>query len=348
MPTRLISTSLTRAASAPLCAVYAAALAHKNRRFDRGIGVTRLPVPVISVGNLSVGGTGKTPVVSAIVEKLNEWNLRPCIAMRGYAPHGGESDEAIQHRERFPTLPVIAQPNRLSGLISLMASEPDRVGCVVLDDGFQHRQIARDLDIVLIDATRPPHGDRLVPAGRLREPIESLRRAHIAILTRCEQIPDDRRVEITQHLARLVSPVIPVKSTWVGLNISDSGADTNQALSAARGRAILLVSAIGNPEAFESMARAELGESPALRFRDHDPYGPSAIQRIASAAREHRAELIVTTEKDWVKLRRHAAKLGVPVARPRLDIEFLHGSDEFWSAVEHTARRTPGHGTSDE
>ncbi len=348
MHARLIRTSIARAATAPLCAAYASALAHKNRRFDRGIGVARLPVPVISVGNLSVGGTGKTPVVSAIVETLSGWGLRPCIAMRGYAPQGGVSDEAVQHRERFPTVPVVAQPDRLSGLHSLMASEPGRVGCVVLDDGFQHRQIARDLDIVLIDATRPPHEARLLPAGRLREPVESLRRAHIAVLTRCEQVQEDRRAEVTQHIARQTPSVIQVRSTWIGLSVSEGGADTDQALSAARGRAILLVSAIGNPRAFESVARAEFGESPALRFRDHDPYGPSAIQRIASAIHEHRAELVLTTEKDWVKLRRHAPKLGVPVARPRLDIEFLQGGDEFWSALERTARGTPGHGKSHE
>ncbi|HRQ74118.1 MAG TPA: tetraacyldisaccharide 4'-kinase, partial [Phycisphaerales bacterium] len=145
--------------------VYGAAIARRNRAFDAGRGVVTLDRPVISVGNLSTGGTGKSPTVAWVVRTLREAGRDPCIAMRGYRSRDGVSDEAEEYRAAFDDLPVVARPDRLQGLIELFASERGgRVDAVVLDDGFQHRCIARALDLVLIDATRDPFADAMIPA----------------------------------------------------------------------------------------------------------------------------------------------------------------------------------------
>ncbi|QKK10112.1 MAG: hypothetical protein HND58_07150 [Planctomycetota bacterium] len=162
-----------------LARVYAAAATHRNRRFDNGHRVVTLDRPVISVGNLSLGGTGKTPMVQRIVAHLRDHGHDPAIAMRGYASkHAGLSDEAELYKSTFDDLPIVAQPRRLEGLFQLFATERGRrVDCVVLDDGFQHRFIARQLNLVLIDAAHDPFAARVVPAGRLREPAAGLARA---------------------------------------------------------------------------------------------------------------------------------------------------------------------------
>ncbi len=232
--------------------LYRRAINYRNRRFDAGAGVHRLNVPVISVGNLSVGGTGKTPMVMHVLRVLLEGGHKPCVAMRGYSKRGqskrgqskhqhsrsardapaessliieqvagsmaawtgrergqswtdtgaggewggvsnlGFSDEADEYRRAFPDLPLIARPDRIVGLRELL-EKPFKpvVDCVVLDDGFQHRQIARDLDIVLVDASHPPMRDHLLPRGYLREPPESLRRASCVVITHAEMCDGD-------------------------------------------------------------------------------------------------------------------------------------------------------------
>src|SRR4051794_5329108 len=145
---------------AALAAVYSWEIGRRNRRYDAGRGVVRFDRPVISVGNLSVGGTGKTPMVAHIVGVLLQAGHTPAIAMRGYGSKasGGRSDEAEEYRRKFPGVPVLARPDRTLALIEQFAREHDDAGgrqsdVVVLDDGFQHRKIARDLDIVLVDAS---------------------------------------------------------------------------------------------------------------------------------------------------------------------------------------------------
>src|ERR1051326_7138417 len=146
--------------------VYSAAIARINRRYDRGRGVIRFDRPVISVGNLSVGGTGKTPMVAHILRTLLASHASPCVAMRGYRSRRGESDEAQEDRRAFPPAPIVPPPARTPGLIPLFSQqheldEPASTH-IILDDGFQHRRIARDVDIVLIDATADPFTDRLL------------------------------------------------------------------------------------------------------------------------------------------------------------------------------------------
>jgi hypothetical protein len=177
-----------RPLAGPLSALYRAGLEHKSGAFDAGHGVITIDRPVISVGNLSVGGTGKTPMTSWIVRTLIDAGHTPAIAMRGYRSKNGVSDEADAYARALPGTPVVAQPDRLEGLFRLFADDEGRaVDVVVLDDGFQHRRIARQLDLVLIDATRDPFRDRLLPAGWLREGPAALVRASGVVLTHADR-----------------------------------------------------------------------------------------------------------------------------------------------------------------
>jgi tetraacyldisaccharide 4'-kinase len=330
--------------------VYAAAVARRNRRFDAGRSVVRLDRPVISVGNLSVGGTGKTPMVTLLVRELLEAGRRPCIAMRGYVPRHArgpanttKSDEAELYRRLLPGVPIVAQPDRAAGLQRLFATDQGReVDCVVLDDGFQHRRLARDLDIVLLDASRDPFADRLLPAGWLREPVASLARAHAVVVTHAEMATPDR-VEAILRRAAAITPRAVLAATrhkWTRLTITDpSGGEAEHAVDWLAGRRIAAVCAIGNPDAFLAGLRAAGADvAAAMVLPDHDRYDPETVRAILHSAAG--AEAIVTTEKDWAKLGvLDPATWPCPVARPMLDLHFDRGRDDLLRAVLAADRR---------
>ncbi|HKB04516.1 MAG TPA: tetraacyldisaccharide 4'-kinase, partial [Gemmataceae bacterium] len=176
----------------------------RNRRFDRGRNVHRARVPVISIGNLTVGGTGKTPCVEYVARLLRERDVRVAILSRGYGAEAGRNDEAMVLEENLPDVPHYQGRERVA--LAQTAVEESESEVLVLDDGFQHRRLARDLDIVLIDASDPWAGGYLLPRGGLREPRHSLRRAGLVVLTRCDGVDDDslRRVEAdVQRIAPL-------------------------------------------------------------------------------------------------------------------------------------------------
>lgn len=326
--------------------LYAAVINRRNRRFDAGAGVVRLDVPVISVGNLSVGGTGKTPMVAHICAMLLREGRSPCIAMRGYAKNRAgtsqESDEVQEYRRMFPDLPIVAQPDRAAGLRALLnAVEPTRtpIDCVVLDDGFQHRRIARDLDIVLVDASKPPQVDRLLPAGWLREPVRSLGRASLVVITHAEQVDGATLRDLDSAIAREHGgPALCVtRHAWTGLRAGDRDDQPPRPLDDLLDKRVLGCCAIGNPGAF--LRSLKLTASPGmvvgeLRLPDHDPFGPQTVRRLISLARTTRAEAIVVTDKDWTKLRRvPAADWPCPVLRPVLQISFDRGGSELRDRV---------------
>ncbi len=292
-------------AARAMAGVYGAAVARRNRRFDRGIGVTRLDRPVVSVGNLSAGGTGKTPMVRWAVETLASAGHWPAVAMRGYkAPPGGPSDEEREHREALPGVPVVARPDRAAGLRALFET-PDGAGvdCVVLDDGFQHRRLARDLDLLLVDASRPPDRDALLPLGYLREPMGSLRRAGGVVITHAEMVSEDELHRLTRLLEARTPPGTPIGATehaWTGLTEPGGRSlDTGWL----RGRAVVGVCAIGNPEGFlASLDAAGARQTGTLVLPDHDPFAPTTRRRLDELAGRPGVEAVVMTRKDLAKL----------------------------------------------
>ncbi|MBS0190496.1 MAG: tetraacyldisaccharide 4'-kinase [Planctomycetes bacterium] len=332
----------------PVSGIYRRIIEARNAQFDAGQGVVELDRPVISVGNLSVGGTGKTPAVRAIARTLLESGHRPVIAMRGYGKGSGESDEAEEYRLELPDVPVVAQADRLSGLLHHFATpRGESTDCVVLDDGFQHRRIARTADIVLLDATRDPFKDRLLPRGWLREPVSSLKRASFAIITHAERAqPTD--VRAMQQAVREINSGIGVavcRHAWMALRVHDREGEREEPVSWLKGKAALGVCGIGNPQAFLSSVREHTGSAPAEFIRpDHDPFDRSTIRKLLSVAAV-KSGVIVTTGKDWVKLRRvRSDAWPCPVAVPRLELRF----DVGWEDLKRHVLDAGGSGGDDE
>jgi len=329
--------------------VYRRVVARRNARFDRGRGVVTLDRSVISVGNLTAGGTGKTPMVDRVVRWLIEAGHRPAIAMRGYgARASGRSDEAQLYDDAFEGVPVVARPNRLDGLLALFATpRGGAVDVVVLDDGFQHRRLARALDLVLVDATRDPAADRCLPAGWLREPIESLVRAGAVVLTHADRATPSGLASV-ERLVRAhtgADPVALSRHAWSGLRVRAPGAgeDEQRPASWLAGRRALAVCALARPESFFASceaAGARLIERVALR--DHDPYSTRTIEWLLGTLERTGAETLLVTEKDWTKLRRVRPELWpCPVARPVLTLGFERGGADLHAIVLRAASTDP-------
>lgn len=326
-----------------LAPIYGAAIAWRNRRFDAGRGVVTLDRPVISVGNLSVGGTGKSPMVAVVVGWLREAGMKPCVAMRGYgAPRGGRSDEAMDYASTMPGVPVVARPDRVEGLLELFATpEGEDVDVVVLDDGFQHRRIARQLDIVLIDATRTAWEDALLPLGWLREPVASLGRAGAVVLTHADRVSAGVLAGCVAR-AKGAAPgaiVASARHEWDGVDVHEGGVARREGVEFLRGRKVFAACAVGNPASFlEGVARAGANVAGTMVLRDHDPYDAATIARLREAVRASGAETLVMTSKDWVKVARSSWACAVVV--PRLRVGFVDGEASLREAVLTAAAHT--------
>ncbi|MEO8604323.1 MAG: tetraacyldisaccharide 4'-kinase [bacterium] len=264
----------------------------------------RAPVPVISVGNLAVGGTGKTPMTLWLAHALRERGARPAIVSRGYGgtakgvtivsrgdgPEVGPDvagDEPVMLAKLFPG-PVVTAPRRFDGAAAAAA-----LGCdvVVLDDGFQHRALARDFDIVMLDTRRGP----LLPAGPLREPLGALARADAVVLMARD---DDEPPAAPDGLR---APAYAARLDAVGLVESVSGRWLPRPMGGLAGRRVVAVCGVARPQGFYAVLRrweAEIEE--VFEFPDHHRYTREQWQQIAR--RGHDVDVIVTTEKDLVKL----------------------------------------------
>lgn len=304
-------------------ALYAGAMAFRNALYDAGfLGVERLDASVVSVGNLSAGGTGKTPCVALVARELVARGRRPGILSRGYRRGAAErSDEGALLAQRLPDVPHVENADRAAGGRELEALGVD---VVLLDDGFQHRRLARDLDLVLVDATRPfglapaSDGERAVrsvlPRGLLREPMSGLRRADALIVTRCDQVGERELDALEDELRALAPQAALLRAIHRPARLRAPGGELP--LEALRGRAVQLVSGIGNPSAFERTARG-LGArvEGAWRFPDHH-----AFRREELDAARAKGELLVT-EKDAPKL----AALGVEALVLEVELELVRG-----------------------
>lgn len=296
-----------------LSAVYGWVVARKNKRFDEGRAeCIRVPVPVVSVGNISVGGTGKTPFVQLVVRELLALGKRPAIVSRGYGRASrGEvvvsdgatvfvsardaGDEVLLHAESLP-VPVVANADRAAG--ARTAIEKLGADVIVLDDGFQHRRLARDCDIVLIDPATVAH-PVLLPLGRLREPMTALQRADIVCCVggvHCGDIPALERVACIEARA-VVGELQQVESRRI------VSADE-------LGTSVLAVSGIAKPERFrQSLESIGITPKAVVAYADHYTYEEKDVRTIVQRCAQEQCTAVVTTEKDAVKLRVFASLL---------------------------------------
>jgi len=318
----------------PFSWIYGAGVAIRNIGFDRGWWVSQeLLCPVISVGNLTVGGTGKTPMVIALAEKLQQMKLRVGIVSRGYrrksrgtvvvsdghrtaVGYEEAGDEPALMASRLSGIPVVVDKIRLRGGQTLCQQYHPNV--ILLDDGFQHRWLHRDLDIVLLDAKLPFSNGYMLPAGRLRESITNLRRADIIVFTRTsDKFPTSETLERIGKITK--APV--VKSVhraveWVSWDGARRPVDSKPFSPQP-----LLLSGIVRPDDFETTVRS-IGTHPIahLTFPDHQHYGTKELERIAEIYRTLKADMILTTEKDLIKLPKMLKALQVWALRIRLEI----------------------------
>lgn len=282
---------LARAALTPASWAYAAIVAARNAGYERGWLPSReLALPAISVGNLTVGGTGKTPVSAFIASRLAARGLKPAIVMRGYG-----SDETLVHAHLNPGVPVFVAADRAAGVIQARAA-----GCTVavLDDAFQHRRAKRDADVVLLAANLAGPA-RLLPAGPWREPFDSLARATLVVVTR-KNASIERARELLARALRVapgaLGAIVHLAAdrlvAWRSGEILDP--------ATLSGKRVLAAAAIGDPNAFsaqlaETGARVELASE-----ADHHAYSPRDAAALAHRAAG--ADFVICTLKDAVKL----------------------------------------------
>ncbi|MBN1782991.1 tetraacyldisaccharide 4'-kinase [bacterium] len=300
----------------PLACSYGAVTGLRNRLYDAHIIKSfRLNARVISVGNITVGGTGKTPVVAAIARSLQARGKRVVIQSRGYGrkSHGflmvsdTESvlttaacagDEPYMLATTLPGIPVIVGADRLEACRNAIAHfGPD---ILILDDAFQHRCIRRDMDVVTMDTSAPWGNGALLPAGPLREAKHHLKRADIVVLTRAHE--PDQKERRKQDVGRWTNAPVtfsehkPVE--WIHLK---SGAP--MPLTAFENEQAIALSGIANPDSFlDTLRSCAVEPLEMMRFPDHHWYTPNDLKKIARVAAKHQASLILTTEKDGVRL----------------------------------------------
>jgi tetraacyldisaccharide 4'-kinase len=282
---------------------YGAAVRLRNAGYRMGwLRSERVPVPVVSVGNLTVGGTGKTPCVEYVAGFYRARDLRVAVLSRGYGAAGGRNDEALVLEENLPDVPHLQGADRVRWARAAVEELESEV--LVLDDGFQHRRLARDLDLVLVDATCPWGHGHLLPRGLLREPPSALRRAGVVVLTRCDQV-DGRERERLHAAVRRLAPGVPVVETAHGpVALIDAG-QSAWPLERVRGRPVAAFCGIGNPGAFRR-ALDDLGAAVCAfrEYPDHHPYTRDDVDELRRWARALPGDCtVVTTQKDLVKLR---------------------------------------------
>jgi tetraacyldisaccharide 4'-kinase len=288
-----------RVASVP----YALATRLRNGLFDRGWkNIHRAAVPVVSVGNLTLGGTGKTPCVEYVARFYRGLELRVALLSRGYGSATGCNDEALLLEENLPDVPHLQGADRVA--LAAAAVEELESEVLVLDDGFQHRRQARDLDIVLLDATDPWGGGFLFPRGMLRESPTSLRRAGIVVLTRSDQVAEGERAWIREVVTRIAPAVPVVESRHEPVELVNCEQATGP-LGLVHGNVVAGFCGLGNPEAFRRTLERLSGSVTSFRtFPDHHAYTRSDVEDLRKWARQQATDcVIVTTQKDLVKLR---------------------------------------------
>jgi tetraacyldisaccharide 4'-kinase len=295
--------ALVRVGLRALSVPYAWAAWTRNRLYDRGwVRTFQAPVPVISVGNLTLGGTGKTPCVEYIARYFRAQGRRVAILSRGYGSHAGPNDEARALEANLPDVPHLQDADRVALAVRAVQELGSEV--LILDDGFQHRRLARDLDLVLVDATNPWGYGYLFPRGLLRERPVELRRASAVILTRCNQVEAKERGRLRETVTRF-APQIPVLETShrpLELVNADRATADWKRLS---GQLVAGFCGVGNPEAFRKTL-TELGANVIAwrTFPDHHRYSRQDVDDLRRWSRSQPADcLLATTQKDLVKIR---------------------------------------------
>lgn len=346
--------SLTRAVAWMLVPAYRFVVSRRNRRFDANAdSISKVEVPVISIGNLTTGGTGKTPLVIWVCWQIRAADRRVAIVSRGYGAKregdraGKPNDEAMELGQRLPDVPHLQHPQRVrSARIAVQELETQ---CIVMDDGFQHRHLGRDLDIVVIDATEPFGYGYLLPRGLLREPVKNIVRADFVVISRCDQVSADRlhQIEAVIKDHRIDLPIAKTKvapATWRQFDgqqkslpeFSTEPPESKNRTDTRSKKKVFVCCAIGNPDSFLKTVSATGVDVVGQKFLpDHHLYDRQDIESIMAAALASGATAVVCTHKDLVKIGVNEFK-GVPIHALIAEVVFIQGEQALKTAIEST------------
>ncbi|MCA9131082.1 MAG: tetraacyldisaccharide 4'-kinase [Planctomycetales bacterium] len=320
---------------------YALAMVVRNKLYEFGIKRSyRSPLIVVSVGNLSVGGTGKSPAVAWLAKWFRRQGIRVAILSRGYgALDSGQNDEALELELQLPDVPHLQHVDRVASAIVAEAELDMQV--LILDDGFQHRRIQRDLDIVLLDATDARAIRWCLPGGVLREPMGSLARAGVVMLTRCDQIDSADLEDQLGQIRRLAADAILVHARHRPCSLL-CYPNQQKPVDELRGLRVLAFCAIGNPGSFFATLRqlgAEILETRV--WPDHHGFDATDVQALHNwVAENSQAQVIVCTVKDWVKL--EVSRLGdVELWALAVEMDLVQGTAELEESLQNLLAKLP-------
>jgi tetraacyldisaccharide 4'-kinase len=323
----------------------------RNWFFDiRILKTTNVSVPVISVGNISVGGVGKTPIVEMLIERLMR-SYRIAVVSRGYGRKSSGTvivsdgqgkittienagDEPIQLAGKFSELIIVVDEKRVRG-----AQKAVELGAktILLDDGFQHRYVYRDLNIVVMSAEEILKDNWLLPAGNRREPMKAIGRANLIVISRCGDTSEFKRA--AGKLESYNKPAVGVRTKFKSIrHVSDNKI---LELKAFKGKKAVAFSGIGNPRSFEKvLAEVNLTIAEHVVFSDHHWYSDNDIKKIIEARRKQAADFIVTTEKDVVRLRRQFSRFleTEPIFVAEIQQEVLAGEEKLNELLKQVVR----------
>jgi tetraacyldisaccharide 4'-kinase len=312
-----------RMALLPLELLYHGAVVMRGVLYDTGMLPSHVPaLPAVSVGNITVGGTGKTPVAAWLAEHLVALGARPAVVLRGYG-----ADEPLVHERLNPGVPVLVAPDRLAGIVQAAAAGAD---VAVLDDAFQHRRVRCAADIVLVSAERWVRRPHLLPAGPWREPTRALQRASLLLVTR-KAASAEEAASTAADLSR-AAPGIPCGVVRLALSaLRRAGGDEERPLDALDGARVRAISGIGDPRSFLHQLAEHGAQLRAHTLADHHAYSAASAARLAAALEP--GEMAVCTLKDAVKLAPVWPRAAPPLwyVSQRLMVE--HGADAIGSLL---------------
>jgi tetraacyldisaccharide 4'-kinase len=313
----------------------------RNRGFDRGRRIIhRVEVPVISVGNVTTGGTGKTPMVAWLARWCRACDLRVTLISRGYgAQTGSRNDEALELERQLPDVPHLQNPDRVVAARTAI----DELNCqvILLDDAFQHRRIHRDLDVVLVDALEPFGYGHLLPRGLLREPLSGLARAQVIALSRSDLADSQQRQQILARL-RQSAPQAEVLEIAHRPDSLVAWPDRREPIAAWAERPIVAFCGIGNSDGFHrTLGRLGLHVVAFRAFPDHHAYQRADLEELGSWAAQQGVTGMLCTQKDLVKIQ--AATLnGCELRALSIGIEILAGREAFEEVLRTVLRNEAG------
>lgn len=302
----------------------------KSKKFD---------IPIICVGNITVGGTGKTPAAEMIIDYMHSY-YHVALLSRGYgrrtsgyievqknSSYRDVGDEPLQIKLKFPDTLVVVCENRVEAINRIQKEHPE-INLIIMDDGFQHRHVEARINVVVVDSTRPFANDDYLPAGTLRDKVESLSRAHYFLVTKCS----NSMTQLDQRLWRKALQSVAYQKIYFTRAVQNDALPLyNPEARLELGMPVVLMSGIGNPKVFVASMKERYRVLKSFNFPDHHKYSVEDLDKVASVLEQNPNAMLLTTEKDAVKLRRsrrvpevmRQRMMYVPVA-----IEFLEGSDD--------------------